>query len=68
MDVTHTLCHIHRTNEQIDIKFAELLNRLRKGQCTKEDYDTETWDEAPILVSRNHLKTQINEKKINEYA
>ncbi|CAF2837397.1 unnamed protein product, partial [Rotaria sp. Silwood2] len=64
-----------------NVRYLELLNRLRKGQSTIEDYkllctrvigtpnlqaslQQKSWKEAPILVFRNALRTQINSRAV----
>ncbi|CAF2150657.1 unnamed protein product [Rotaria magnacalcarata] len=64
-----------------DVRYLELLNRLRSGQSTIEDYQLlctriignpklltslkqKPWNEAPILVFRNTLRTQINNRAV----
>ncbi|CAF1446689.1 unnamed protein product, partial [Adineta ricciae] len=64
-----------------DVKYLELLNRLRNGQSTREDYQLlcsriigspnlkislrqNPWNEAPILVFRNTVRTQINNRAV----
>ncbi|CAF1238010.1 unnamed protein product [Rotaria magnacalcarata] len=64
-----------------DFRYLELLNRLRSGQSTIEDYQLlctrivenpklqaslrqKPWNEAPILVFRNTLRTQINNRAV----
>ncbi|CAF5164478.1 unnamed protein product, partial [Rotaria magnacalcarata] len=64
-----------------DLRYLELLNRLRSGQSTIEDYQLlctriignpklqaslrqKPWNEAPILVFRNTLRTQINNRAV----
>ncbi|CAF1615347.1 unnamed protein product, partial [Rotaria magnacalcarata] len=64
-----------------DLRYLELLNRLRGGQSTIEDYQLlctrivgnpklqaslrqTPWNEAPILVFRNTLRTQINNRTV----
>ncbi|CAM4981967.1 unnamed protein product [Rotaria socialis] len=64
-----------------DLRYLELLNRLRGGQSTIEDYQLlctrivgnpklqaslrqKPWNEAPILVFRNTLRTQINNRAV----
>ncbi|CAF1405869.1 unnamed protein product [Rotaria magnacalcarata] len=64
-----------------DLRYLDLLNRLRSGQSTIEDYQLlctrivgnsklqaslrqKPWNEAPILVFRNTLRTQINNRAV----
>ncbi|CAF4434020.1 unnamed protein product [Rotaria magnacalcarata] len=64
-----------------DLRYLELLNRLRGGQSTTEGYQLlctrivgnsklqaslrqKPWNEAPILVFRNTLRTQINNRAV----
>ncbi|CAF4251337.1 unnamed protein product [Rotaria socialis] len=64
-----------------DTRYLELLNRLRDGKSTIEDYELlctrvigtpnlktylqqDPWNEAPILVFRNTLRTQINNRAV----
>ncbi|CAF4567013.1 unnamed protein product [Rotaria sp. Silwood2] len=64
-----------------DMRYLELLNRLKSGQSTIEDYQLlstriignpklqaslkqKPWSEAPILVFRNTLRTQINNRAV----
>ncbi|CAF2819338.1 unnamed protein product [Rotaria sp. Silwood2] len=64
-----------------NVRYLELLNRLRKGQSTIEDckllctwvigtpnlqasLQQKSWKEAPILVFRNALRTQINNRAV----
>ncbi|CAF4221567.1 unnamed protein product, partial [Rotaria sordida] len=61
-----------------DIRYLQLLERLRQGQCNYDDYELlltrvvgqpsvsslreSPWNKAPILVFRNEVRTQINHK------
>ncbi|CAF1468535.1 unnamed protein product [Adineta ricciae] len=61
-----------------DSGYLQLLDRLRHGQCNYDDYDLlqtrvvgqpsieslhdSPWSKAPILVFRNEVRTQINNK------
>ncbi|CAM4955810.1 unnamed protein product [Rotaria socialis] len=64
-----------------DLQYLELLNKMRNGQSTIEDYQLLStrivrnpklpaslrqtpWKEAPILVFRNTLRTQINNRAV----
>ncbi|CAF4683910.1 unnamed protein product, partial [Rotaria socialis] len=64
-----------------DFRYLELLNKMRNGQSTIEDYQLLStrivrnpklpaslrqtpWKEAPILVFRNTLRTQINNRAL----
>ncbi|CAM2727278.1 unnamed protein product [Rotaria socialis] len=64
-----------------DLRYLELLNRLRSGQSTIEDYQLlctriignpklqaslrqKPWNEAPILIFRNTLRTHINNRAV----
>ncbi|CAF4944904.1 unnamed protein product [Rotaria socialis] len=59
-----------------DIRYLQLLERLRHGQCNYDDYELlmtrvvgqpsvgslrdSPWNKAPILVFRNEVRTQLN--------
>ncbi|CAF1354490.1 unnamed protein product, partial [Rotaria sordida] len=61
-----------------DLQYLQLLERLRQGQCTYDDYELlltrvagqpsvgslkeHPWNKAPILVFRNEVRTQLNYK------
>ncbi|CAF2763694.1 unnamed protein product [Rotaria sp. Silwood2] len=61
-----------------DLRYLQLLDRLRHGQCNYDDYEllqtrvvgkssTESlhdspWNKAPILVFRNEIRTKLNNK------
>ncbi|CAF3090555.1 unnamed protein product [Rotaria sp. Silwood2] len=61
-----------------DPRYLQLLERLRHGQCNYDDYELlltrvvgqssvgslhdEPWNKAPILVFRNEVQTQLNNK------
>ncbi|CAF1440299.1 unnamed protein product [Adineta ricciae] len=61
-----------------DLRYLQLLDRLRYGQCNYDDYELlqtravgqpsieslhdSPWNKAPILVFRNEIRTQINNK------
>ncbi|CAF1446435.1 unnamed protein product [Rotaria magnacalcarata] len=61
-----------------DIRYLQLLERLRHGQCNYDDYELlmtrvvgqpsvgslrdSPWNKAPILVFRNEVQTQLNFK------
>ncbi|CAF4785812.1 unnamed protein product [Rotaria sp. Silwood1] len=61
-----------------DPRYLQLLERLRHGQCNYDDYELlltrvvgqssvdslrdEPWNKAPILVFRNEVRTQLNNK------
>ncbi|CAF1542983.1 unnamed protein product, partial [Adineta ricciae] len=61
-----------------DVRYLQLLDRLRCGQCNYDDYELlqtrvvgqpsieslhdSPWNKAPILVFRNEVRTQINNK------
>ncbi|CAF1541328.1 unnamed protein product, partial [Rotaria sordida] len=61
-----------------DLRYLQLLDRLRHGQCNYDDYELlqtrvvgqpsiesihdSPWNKAPILVFRNEIRTQINNK------
>ncbi|CAF4595371.1 unnamed protein product [Rotaria socialis] len=61
-----------------DPRYLQLLERLRHGQCTYDDYELlltrvvgqpsvgslcdTPWNKAPILVFRNEVRTQLNHK------
>ncbi|CAF1689862.1 unnamed protein product, partial [Adineta ricciae] len=64
-----------------DVRYLELLNRLRSERSTREDYQLlcsriigspnlktslrqSPWNEAPILVFRNTVRTQINNRAV----
>ncbi|CAF1581467.1 unnamed protein product, partial [Rotaria magnacalcarata] len=64
-----------------DVRYLELLNRLRNGTSTIDDYQLlctrvigapnlqvslreKPWNEAPMLVFRNALRTQINNRAL----
>ncbi|CAF1526110.1 unnamed protein product [Adineta ricciae] len=69
------LTHQMRTK---DLRYLQLLDRLRHGQCTYDDYELlqtrvvgqpsieslhdSPWNKASILVFRNEVRTQINNK------
>ncbi|CAF1677900.1 unnamed protein product, partial [Adineta ricciae] len=44
-----------------DLRYLQLLDRLRHGQCTYDDYEL-LQTRASILVFRNEVHTQINNK------
>ncbi|CAF0937589.1 unnamed protein product [Rotaria sordida] len=61
-----------------DLRYLQLLERLRHGQCNHDDYELllarvvgqpstpslhdSPWNKAPILVFRNEVRTQLNHK------
>ncbi|CAF4426377.1 unnamed protein product [Rotaria sp. Silwood2] len=61
-----------------DLRYLQLLERLRHGQCNYDDYELlltrvagqpsvgslcdPPWNKAPILVFRNEVRTQLNQK------
>ncbi|CAF3879261.1 unnamed protein product [Rotaria sordida] len=61
-----------------DLRYLQLLDRLRHGQCNYDDYELlqtrvvgqpsieslhdSPWNKAPILVFRNEVRTQLNNK------
>ncbi|CAF1406501.1 unnamed protein product [Rotaria sordida] len=61
-----------------DPRYLQLLERLRRGQCNYDDYELlltrvvgqssvgslrdSPWNKAPILVFRNEVRTQLNNK------
>ncbi|CAF1499046.1 unnamed protein product [Adineta ricciae] len=60
-----------------DIRYLQLLERLRQGQCSYEDYELlltgvvgqssvslrePPWNQAPMLVFRNQIRTQLNHR------
>ncbi|CAF4056340.1 unnamed protein product [Rotaria sp. Silwood2] len=61
-----------------DSRYLQLLERLRHGQCNYDDYELllirvvgqpsvdslcdSPWNKAPILVFRNEVRTQLNNK------
>ncbi|CAF3872763.1 unnamed protein product [Rotaria sp. Silwood1] len=61
-----------------DPQYLQLLERLRRGQCNYDDYELlltqvigqpsvgslndSPWNKAPILVFRNEVQTQLNNK------
>ncbi|CAF4602628.1 unnamed protein product [Rotaria sp. Silwood2] len=61
-----------------DLQYLELLERLRHGQCNHDNYELlltrvvgqpsvgslcdSPWNKAPILVFRNEVRTQLNNK------
>lgn len=64
-----------RQSGEANAKFVSLLNRLRDGSCTgedfnllnsrlvltaKEDLTSELWRKAPVIVSENAVKDAIN--------
>ncbi|CAF4258879.1 unnamed protein product [Rotaria sp. Silwood2] len=63
-----------------DAQYLQLLERLRNGQCNRDDYEllltrvvgqpsvgslrASPWNKAPILVFRNEVRTQLNNKAV----
>ncbi|CAF3216911.1 unnamed protein product [Rotaria sp. Silwood2] len=63
-----------------DPRYLQLLERLRHGQCTYDDYKLlltrvvgqpsvgslrdSPWNKAPILVFTNEVRTQLNYKAV----
>ncbi|CAF1691350.1 unnamed protein product, partial [Adineta ricciae] len=60
-----------------DLRYLRLLERLREGQCNFEDYEllltrvvgqptvslrVPPWNQAPMLVLRNEIRTQLNHR------
>ncbi|CAF1643020.1 unnamed protein product [Adineta ricciae] len=60
-----------------DLRYLQLLERLREGQCNFEDYELlltrvvgessvslrePPWNQAPMLVFRNEIGTQLNHR------
>ncbi|CAF5039162.1 unnamed protein product [Rotaria sp. Silwood1] len=61
-----------------DLRYLQLLERFRLGQCNYDDYELlltrvvgqpsvgslhdSPWNQAPILVFRNEVRTQLNNK------
>jgi hypothetical protein len=71
---------IVRQSGEKNNKFVDLLQRLRQGKCTDEDYDllnerqlknidiTDSWRKAPIIVSNNDVKDALNERATLDFA
>src|ERR1700688_3323596 len=64
-------------------EFISLLNRLRKGRCTTEDFNLlkskqlkrsdftnpdQDWNNVPIIVSNNECKDTLNIRATAEFA
>ncbi|CAF4989283.1 unnamed protein product, partial [Rotaria sp. Silwood1] len=63
-----------------DVQYLQLLERLRNGHCNRDDYEllltrvvgqpsvgslrASPWNKAPILVFRNEVRTQLNNKAV----
>ncbi|CAF1537305.1 unnamed protein product [Adineta ricciae] len=60
-----------------DIRYLQLLERLRQGQCSYEDYELlltrvvgqssvslhePPWNQSPMLVFRNEIRRQLNHR------
>lgn len=76
---------LHRPMRQVgpeNLRFVELLQRLRIGKCTDEDFDllktrigrratgenAESWINVPMIVGDNASKDVLNEKATIAYA
>ncbi|CAF1543756.1 unnamed protein product [Adineta ricciae] len=61
------------------IRYLQLLERLRQGQCSYEDYELllkrvvvqsalslhePPWNQTPMLVFRNEIRTQLNHRSV----
>lgn len=80
LQLTHVIFLKQLMRQLEDPELAMLLSRLRVGKCTESDFNLlntrllsrndlgKEWDEVPILVSRNILKTEINKIKIKLFA
>ena len=80
LQLTHVIILKEQMRQLDDPEFASLLSRLRIGKCTDADYELlnsrilsrndlgNEWDEVPILVSRNVIKTEINKVKIKLFS
>ena len=75
VDTVVELTEVMRQTGASNIRFVELLSRLRLGECTEDDYNLlnarvissstardETWKLAPIIVAENAAKDALNEK------
>jgi hypothetical protein len=77
------LHEIKRQNGEENRPFVELLSRLRRGECTRDDYTTlqsrlmtvnrPDWTDnalrrAPVLVTENAIKDKLNEKGARAFA
>ncbi|CAF1490868.1 unnamed protein product [Rotaria sordida] len=78
--ILQTNCVVKLTQQMRteDLQYLQLLERLRQGQCTYNDYELlltrdagrpsvgslkeHPWNKAPILVFRNEVRTQLNYK------
>ena len=77
------LDQIMRQTGEKNNKFVDLLQRLRQGCCTDEDYtllnerqlknidvadENASWRKAPIIVSNNDVKDALNERATLDFA
>ncbi|KAF5343263.1 hypothetical protein D9757_015149 [Collybiopsis confluens] len=77
------LTEVMRQTGQENKKFVELLQRLRTGTCTGDDYslldsrvisrvkpdwERDIWKTAPIIVSSNRVKDLLNERAAASFA
>lgn len=83
IDTVVLLSEQMRQSGQANARFVSLLNRLRDGSCTdedfkllntrlvstaKEDLTNELWQKAPVIVSENAVKDAINVRATLAFA
>lgn len=84
VDTVVELTEIMRQTGSSNDRFVALLGRLRKGQCTDDDYtllksriispennipnSKEQWKHAPVIVTENAAKDALNEKLATAFA
>ena len=83
VDIVVLLCEQMRQTGQRNMRFVDLLNRLRDGSCTEEDFEllntrlvsnanenlaNECWQKAPVVVSENAVKDGINVRATLAFA
>jgi len=74
---------VMRQSGEENNRFVDLLQRLRQGRCTDEDYnllnkrqlknldianENAKWQKAPIIVSNNDVKDALNERATLDFA
>jgi len=77
------LDQVMRQSGEKNNRFVDLLQRLRQGKCTDEDYnllnnrqlknldvanENTPWRKAPIIVSNNDVKDALNERATLDFA
>ena len=77
------LDQVMRQSGERNNRFVDLLQRLRQGRCTDEDYnllnnrqlkyldvadENTRWQKAPIIVSNNDVKDALNERATLDFA